>query len=186
MAKMVFYEPSVKVPLIVRPPKGTSPRVVEEPPQVRDLGVTFRQIARSSEIEDSAGSLRQAAAPSSADIVERLDRAARAGGTEAKEPARAHRSLKDVSRLYLGRVANRRSLRSECHCFDRSAAVVLWRKRDNTVRPHASRPRRRPISFMHVPQKAKVFLAEREMRNLTISNYCEGGRNASLGGQRLL
>jgi len=56
MAKMVFYEPAVKVPLVVRPPKGTAARVVDKPVQLMDLAATFREIAGAGEIPDSAAS----------------------------------------------------------------------------------------------------------------------------------
>jgi choline-sulfatase len=56
MAKMVFYEPAVKVPLIVRPPKGTAGRVVREPVQLMDLAATFREIAGAGDIPLSAAS----------------------------------------------------------------------------------------------------------------------------------
>jgi choline-sulfatase len=61
MAKMVFYEPAVKVPLIVRPPKGTASRVVHEPVQLMDLAATFREIAGAGDIPDSAASSLAAA-----------------------------------------------------------------------------------------------------------------------------
>jgi choline-sulfatase len=56
MAKMVFYEPAVKVPLVVRPPKGTAARVVSEPVQLMDLAATCREIAGADNIADSAAS----------------------------------------------------------------------------------------------------------------------------------
>ena len=56
MAKMVFYEPAVKVPLVVRPPKGTAARVVGEPVQLMDLAATFREIAGAGKIPGSAAS----------------------------------------------------------------------------------------------------------------------------------
>lgn len=56
MAKMVFYEPAVKVPLVVRPPKGTAPRVIDAPVQLMDLAATCRDIAGAADILDSAAS----------------------------------------------------------------------------------------------------------------------------------
>lgn len=56
MAKMVFYEPAVKVPLVVRPPKGTAARVVNEPVQLMDLAATVREIAGAETIPGSAAS----------------------------------------------------------------------------------------------------------------------------------
>jgi choline-sulfatase len=56
MAKMVFYEPAVKVPLIVRPPKGAAARVVNEPVQLMDLAATCREIAGAADIPESAAS----------------------------------------------------------------------------------------------------------------------------------
>jgi choline-sulfatase len=74
MAKMVFYEPAVKVPLIVRPPKGTLPRIVDEPVQLMDLAATFRQIAGAGDIPDSAasslvGAITENKKPASLDVV---------------------------------------------------------------------------------------------------------------------
>jgi arylsulfatase A-like enzyme len=56
MAKMVFYEPAVRVPLVVRPPKGAAARVVNEPVQLMDLAATFREIAGAADIPGSAAS----------------------------------------------------------------------------------------------------------------------------------
>jgi arylsulfatase A-like enzyme len=56
MAKMVFYEPAVKVPLVVRPPKGTIGRTIREPVQLMDLAATFREIAGAGNIPNSAAS----------------------------------------------------------------------------------------------------------------------------------
>jgi arylsulfatase len=54
LAKMVFYEPSVRVPMIVRPPSGTSPRTIKERVQMMDLAATFREIAGGAAIEQGA------------------------------------------------------------------------------------------------------------------------------------
>lgn len=54
LAKMVFYEPSVRVPMIVRPPGGCAPGTIMEPVQLMDLAATFRNIAGAGEIENSA------------------------------------------------------------------------------------------------------------------------------------
>lgn len=43
--KMVFYGPSVRVPLIIRPPGGTNPRKVEDIVELSDISATFRDIA---------------------------------------------------------------------------------------------------------------------------------------------
>lgn len=43
--KMVFYDPSVRVPLIVRPPGGTSARRVADLIELSDTSATFRDIA---------------------------------------------------------------------------------------------------------------------------------------------
>ncbi len=48
LTKMVFYEPSVKVPLIIRPPGGCAPRVVPDLAEHLDLAATIRDIARSA------------------------------------------------------------------------------------------------------------------------------------------
>jgi arylsulfatase len=45
LTKMVFYEPSVTVPLIIRPPGGCAPRVVSELVEHVDLAATIRDIA---------------------------------------------------------------------------------------------------------------------------------------------
>jgi arylsulfatase len=47
LSKMVPYEPTVKVPLIIRPPRGCSPRVVTELIEHLDLAATIRHIARA-------------------------------------------------------------------------------------------------------------------------------------------
>jgi len=43
--KMVFYDPSVQVPLIIRPPGGTDPRKVPDMVELSDISATFRAIA---------------------------------------------------------------------------------------------------------------------------------------------
>lgn len=43
--KMVFYDPSVQVPLIIRPPGGTDPRKVPDLVELSDISATFRAIA---------------------------------------------------------------------------------------------------------------------------------------------
>jgi choline-sulfatase len=48
LTKMVFYEPSVKVPLIIRPPGGCAPRVVPGLAEHLDLAATIRDITRSA------------------------------------------------------------------------------------------------------------------------------------------
>jgi arylsulfatase A-like enzyme len=54
LAKMVFYEPSVRVPIIIRPPGGAQARTVRERVQLMDLAATFREIAGAAAIEQSA------------------------------------------------------------------------------------------------------------------------------------
>lgn len=48
LTKMVFYEPAVRVPLIIRPPGGCTPRVVPGLVEHVDLAATIRAIAGSS------------------------------------------------------------------------------------------------------------------------------------------
>lgn len=43
--KMVFYDPSVQVPLIIRPPGGTEARRVHDLVELSDISATFRAIA---------------------------------------------------------------------------------------------------------------------------------------------
>jgi len=47
LTKMVFYEPALKVPLIIRPPGGCDPRVVVPMIEHMDLSATIRAIAGS-------------------------------------------------------------------------------------------------------------------------------------------
>jgi arylsulfatase len=53
LMKMVFYEPSVRVPMIVRPPGAAPARVVRERVQLMDLSATVRDIAGAGAIEGS-------------------------------------------------------------------------------------------------------------------------------------
>lgn len=48
LAKMVFYEPAVRVPLIIRPPGGCPARVVPDMVEHLDLSATIRAIAGST------------------------------------------------------------------------------------------------------------------------------------------
>ena len=68
LMKMVFYEPSVRVPMIVRPPGATPARVVRERVQLMDLSATIRDIAGGRAIEGSGANsllpvIRDGAAP---------------------------------------------------------------------------------------------------------------------------
>lgn len=53
--KMVFYEPSVRVPLIVRPPGGCAPRRVNGLVEHVDLSATLRALAGAGDVLASAG-----------------------------------------------------------------------------------------------------------------------------------
>ena len=55
LTKMVFYEPSVRVPLIIRPPGGCAPRVVAALAEHLDLAATIRDIAGSAGDPSFAG-----------------------------------------------------------------------------------------------------------------------------------
>jgi arylsulfatase len=55
LTKMVFYEPSVKVPLLIRPPGGCAPRVVSDLVEHLDLSATIRDIAGSAGHPSFAG-----------------------------------------------------------------------------------------------------------------------------------
>jgi arylsulfatase len=72
--KRVFYEPSVRVPMIVRPLGGTAPRIIRERVQMMDLGATFRAIAGGASIDQSAAnsllpSLKEGHAPAVLDAL---------------------------------------------------------------------------------------------------------------------
>src|SRR5262249_54889978 len=53
MSKCVFYEPSVRVPLIIRPPGGCAPRVVDDLVEHFDVAATVRAIAGAGPLPDS-------------------------------------------------------------------------------------------------------------------------------------
>ncbi len=55
LTKMVFYEPAVKVPLIIRPPGGCAPQVISELVEHLDLSATIRDIARAAGHPSFAG-----------------------------------------------------------------------------------------------------------------------------------
>jgi arylsulfatase len=55
LAKMVFYEPSVRVPLVFRPPGGVAPRTIGACAQLLDVAATVREIAGASALENSEG-----------------------------------------------------------------------------------------------------------------------------------
>jgi arylsulfatase len=55
LAKMVFYEPSVRVPLVLRPPGGVAPRTISERAQLLDVAATMRGIADAPALENSEG-----------------------------------------------------------------------------------------------------------------------------------
>jgi choline-sulfatase len=55
MSKCVLYEPAVRVPLIVRPPGGCDPRVVNELVEHLDVPATLRELAGAPAIAKSEG-----------------------------------------------------------------------------------------------------------------------------------
>jgi choline-sulfatase len=55
MSKCVLYEPAVRVPLIVQPPQGCTPRVVDALVEHLDVPATVRAIAGAPDIPSSAG-----------------------------------------------------------------------------------------------------------------------------------
>ncbi len=55
MSKCVLYEPAVRVPLIVRPPGGCPPRVVDSLVEQLDVPATVRAVAGAPEIAHSEG-----------------------------------------------------------------------------------------------------------------------------------
>jgi choline-sulfatase len=55
MSKCVLYEPAVRVPLIVRPPGGCAPRVVDSLIEQLDVPATVREIAGAPEVDGSEG-----------------------------------------------------------------------------------------------------------------------------------
>ena len=55
MSKCVLYEPAVRVPLIVRPPDGCPPRVVDALIEHIDVPATVREIAGAPELPVSDG-----------------------------------------------------------------------------------------------------------------------------------
>jgi arylsulfatase len=55
MSKCVLYEPAVRVPLIVRPPGGCTPRVIDSLVEQLDVPATLRAIAGASEVAGSEG-----------------------------------------------------------------------------------------------------------------------------------
>ena len=55
MSKCVLYEPAVRVPLIVRPPGGCAPHVVESLVEHVDVPATVREIAGAPDVPLSEG-----------------------------------------------------------------------------------------------------------------------------------
>ncbi|MCU1457913.1 MAG: hypothetical protein JWL73_2005, partial [Actinomycetia bacterium] len=53
MSKCVLYEPAVRVPLIIRPPEGCAPRVVDTIIEHLDVPATVRAIAGAPDLPDS-------------------------------------------------------------------------------------------------------------------------------------
>jgi arylsulfatase len=55
MSKCVLYEPAVRVPLIIRPPGGCAPRVVDALVEQLDVPATVRAVAGAPAVTQSAG-----------------------------------------------------------------------------------------------------------------------------------
>ena len=55
MSKCVLYEPAVRVPLLVRPPRGCGPRVIDALVEHLDVPATLREIAGAPDLPGSEG-----------------------------------------------------------------------------------------------------------------------------------
>ena len=55
MSKCVLYEPAVRVPLIIRPPGGCAPRVIDSLIEQLDVPATLRDIAGAPEVPGAEG-----------------------------------------------------------------------------------------------------------------------------------
>ncbi len=55
MSKCVLYEPAVRVPLIIRPPGGCAPRVVDSLIEQLDVPATLREVAGGPELPGAEG-----------------------------------------------------------------------------------------------------------------------------------
>lgn len=55
LTKMVFYEPSVRVPLVIRPPGGCDPAVVDGMIEHIDVPATIRAVADAPDVPDGDG-----------------------------------------------------------------------------------------------------------------------------------
>jgi len=55
MSKCVFYEPSVHVPLVMRPPGGCAPQIVDDLVEHVDVSATVRAIAGAPDVAGSEG-----------------------------------------------------------------------------------------------------------------------------------
>ena len=55
MSKCVLYEPAVRVPLIIRPPGGCAPRVVDALVEQLNVPATLRAVAGAPDLPQSAG-----------------------------------------------------------------------------------------------------------------------------------
>jgi arylsulfatase len=55
MSKCVLYEPAVRVPLIIRPPGGCAPRVVDALVEQLSVPATLREVAGAPDLPESAG-----------------------------------------------------------------------------------------------------------------------------------
>jgi choline-sulfatase len=55
MSKCVMYEQTVRVPLIIRPPGGCTPRIVDDVVELLDVPATVRAIAGAPDVPKSDG-----------------------------------------------------------------------------------------------------------------------------------
>ncbi len=53
LSKMVFYDPSVRIPLIIRPPGGSAPKTVDDLVEQFDIAATLRELAGAPAIPES-------------------------------------------------------------------------------------------------------------------------------------
>lgn len=146
LMKMVFYEPSVRVPLIVRPPAGRreDSRVVDDLVEQLDLCATFRELAGAPPVADSESRSLLAAIEHGAPVGRSVIRSENYGFAMFRDPR--HKLVVYEDELLPGQLFDlAEDPREESNLIDDpDAAPVLERLMEEQVRPFLATPARRP------------------------------------------
>ncbi len=146
MSKCVLYEPAVRVPLLVRPPGGCAPHVVESLVEHLDVPATLREIAGAPAVPESEGHSLMASVRDPAAAPDRARAVSENWGFAAFETER-YKLVVDEDALAPCQLFDLSEDAPEDHNLlgDPSVAPVVEELMETHVRPFFETPPARPI-----------------------------------------